>query len=125
MNRFKISIGILLALVVLCCTELWVLHSQCSRFTGQIERAISAAETEDPDAVLHEIEQLEEAWEGFHDRTGLFIDRSKLDPIREILTGLEPLARAQHPELPAELDRLLALTDGLLQEELPELWHIL
>lgn len=125
MNRFKISIGVLMAMVVLCCTELWMLHSQCTRFTEQLERAVSAAEEGDPAAVVYEIEQLEETWEKFHDRTGLFIDRSKLDPIREILAGLKSLAEIQHPELLAELDRIRTLIDGIFQEETPNLWHIL
>lgn len=125
MNRFKISIGILIALVILCCTEFLVLRRQCTRFTDQIERVSSAAQEEDPSVTLSEIKQLKEDWDGFHDWTGLFVDRSKLDPIWEILTGLEPLAEIQHSELPAELDRLRFLTDGILQEEIPELWHIL
>ncbi len=125
MNRCKISIGILLALVVLCVSALLVLHSQCGSFaaqTGAVLEAVQAGETE---RALAECGVLLERWDTFHGLTGLFVDGTRLDPMREILTGLPPLIAQEHPEVVSQLETLRALTQDIFEEEMPEWWHIL
>lgn len=125
MNRCKISIGILLALVVLCVSSLLMLRSQCGSFAAQTEavrEAVTAGETE---RALAECEVLLERWDTFHGQTGLFVDGSRMDPMREILTGLPALIAEEQPMAVSELETLRLLTQDIFEEEIPEWWHIL
>ncbi len=125
MNRCKISIGVLLALVLLCICSLLVLRWQCHTFAGRVDAVTEAVEEGNIREALEAYDGLYTQWEQFHDVAGLFVSGTKLDPMYEILTGLRPLIVQQHPEVTAELERLRGLTEGILAEEMPSVWHIL
>lgn len=125
MNRCRISAGVLAALVVLCVSSLFCVRSWCRDFAEQTQIVTQAVERGETQAALEACDTLLAEWEGFHDRIGLFIDASKLDPIYEILSGLRPLIEQEYPEVPSELLELQSMVEELMKEELPEIWHIL
>jgi hypothetical protein len=90
--------------------------------TDNVSQAVENGNTEQALAAL---EDLEKEWEHFHRVAGLFVDGEKLDPMREILSGLRPLISQEHAEVPAELRRLRNLTVSIYEEEVPVVWHIL
>ena len=125
MNRLKISAGILLLLGILCVTGLFTLQRQCGKFAAQTEIIMESVKAGDMEKAEKECGELLVLWEEFHDRTGIFIDGERLDPIRELLAGLPALIEAEHPEVMSHLEALRTLAEDLFLEELPDLWHIL
>ncbi len=125
MNRLKISAGILLLLGILCVTGLFTLQRQCGKFAAQTEIIMESVKAGDMKTAEKECGELLVLWEKFHDRTGIFIDGERLDPIRELLAGLPALIEAEHPEVMSHLEALRTLAEDLFLEELPDLWHIL
>ena len=125
MRRCIASLCILLALTVLCIGSLTVLRTECRRYAALAEQTRYAAARGDTETALARYDALAGSWEAFHDLTGLFVDGAKLDAVHEHLTGLRPLIEQGHPEVTAELERIRQLTEGIYEEELPKLWHIL
>ncbi len=125
MNRCKISLCILAALVLLCTVSLPIIHTQCKTLQAGVERVETAVEAGDTALALTEFGRLEAEWEQFHKITGLFVDGEKFDPIREVLHGLRPLIEAEHPEAMSELERLRGLAESIYEEELPDWSHLL
>ena len=125
MNRLKISAGILLLLGILCVTGLFTLQRQCGKFAAQTEIIMESVKAGDMETAEKECGERLVLWEEVHDRTGIFIDGERLDPIRELLAGLPALIEAEHPEVMSHLEALRTLAEDLFLEELPDLWHIL
>lgn len=125
MNRCKISIGVLLALVVLCVSSLFILRWQCEDFAGQTEAVMEAVEAGETERALADCEALMDRWDRFHDVTGVFVDGARLDVLRETLAGLPALIAQEHPEAMSQLETLHLLTEDIFLEELPDWWHIL
>lgn len=125
MNRCKVSLGILIAIIALCITGLFIVSWQCRSFGEQITAISDAVHTGDTQKALEEFDALQAQWKQFHNITGIFIDGSDLDTIKETLSGVRPMLETEHPEAPAELERLRSLVEGLYEEEFPEIWHIL
>lgn len=125
MNRCRISLAILISLVVLCASALFVLRWQSGKLTERTEAIAQAVEGGNTEQALAGYDKLMEEWEHFHDITGVFVDGTKLDPIRQLLAGLRPLIEAEHPEVLSELERIRELAQDVFTEELPDLWHIL
>ncbi len=125
MNRCKISIGVLLALVVLCVSSLFILRHQCAGFAAQADTVMEAVAAGETAQALADCEVLMERWEQFHDVTGVFVDGARLDVLREILAGLPALIAQEHPEAMSQLETLRLLAEDIFLEELPDWWHIL
>lgn len=125
MNRLKISLGILSLLVILCVCGLFIVRRQCDTLAERTEAIIQLVEAEDTAGALAACEELLEEWEHFHNMTGIFVDGSRLDPLRERMTELPALIAAKHPEVLSHLESLRMLTEDLFSEEIPDLAHIL
>ncbi len=125
MNRCRISVAVLVALVVLCVSSLFLVRHWCRDFYAETQNVEAAVVQGDTAAALAAYDALLVRWDGFHDRIGLFIDGSKLDPVYELLSGLRPLIAQEHPEVQSELRELRALVEELMMEEIPVVWHIL
>ncbi len=125
MNRCRISVGVLAALVALCMLSLFVTHRQCNEMQDGIRAVEAALEQEDTAAALEAYDSLSAQWEQFHNLTELFISGDKLAPIYERLAGLRPMIAMQHPDAPSQLAAMQLLVEELLEEELPVIWHIL
>jgi hypothetical protein len=125
MNRLKLSLAILVLLAILSVTGLMTIRHQCTLFTEQTQRIITAVRAGDMQEALDECDELYGLWEEFHEKTGIFVDGNQLDRIRSELVGLRALIAAEHPELLSRLEALCELTEELFSEELPDLWHIL
>lgn len=125
MRRLWLSVGILVGLVWLCIWSLASLRQQCERYGLLVSQTACAYASGNKEEALALCDLLESRWEAFHNHTGAFVDGSKLDAIHEHLVGLRPLIEGEHPETLSELRSLQKLIDGLYEEELPDLWHIL
>ncbi len=125
MNRCVISLGILISLIVLSVSSLFILHHQSDQFTEQVEAVKQTLISDETERTLAVYDELMEEWERFHDVAGVFVDGTKLDPIRKLLAGLRPLIEAEHPEVLSELERIQGLVEDVFKEEMPDLWHIL
>lgn len=124
MKRCIISFCVLLGLVGLCVASQIMLYRESRAFaalTVSVEEAVQAG---DRDEALRRLEKLEAQWEGFHNVTGLFVDGTKLDPIRERLAEVRPLIAEAHPTALPELACIRQLAEGIAEEEVPEIWHI-
>lgn len=125
MKRVILSASILVSLIVLCIISLTALHSECLWYADLAGRTLYAAEQGDTDAALARFDTMQAHWEAFHDLTGLFVDGEKLDAIYERMVGLRPLLEQAHPEARSELTAIRKLIDGIYEEEMPRLPHIL
>ena len=113
MNRCKISIFVLLSLIFICIFSLFELHQQCENYLSLTEQVSQA------------FDELERNWKSYHDISGIFVNGSELDSIREIMSGMRPMIEQHHPETISELLKMKNLILSVYEEELPELWHIL
>ncbi len=125
MNRCRISIGVLVALVALCVVSLIVTYRQCSEMQDCIRTVETALLQEDTAAALEAYDSLFVQWEHFHNWTELFISGDKLEPVYERLSGLRPMIMMQHPDAPSQLEAMELIIEELLKDEIPEIWHIL
>lgn len=125
MRRVILSLSILLSLIVLCVLSLTALRSECTWYENLTQSTIYAASRGDTEAALERFDALQANWEEFHDLTGLFVDGAKLDAIYERLVGLRVMLEQQHPSSLSELEAIRQLIEGIYEEELPKLWHIM
>ena len=125
MSRFVTSIVILAVLTVLSVVSLRLIRNECRQYTALAEETAAAFAAGDTQAALAGYTQMEEGWDHFHHVTRLFVDGSKLDAIYSHITPLRPLLEQDDPYVYAELESIRMLTEGLYEEELPVLWHIL
>lgn len=125
MNRCKVSVFVLLSLIFICIFSLFELHQQCENYLALTERISKAFETGDTPQALSAFDELEQNWKEYHDISGVFVNGSELDSIREIMSGLRPMLEQQHPETVSQLSRMKNLILSVYEEELPEIWHIL
>ena len=125
MNRCVISFGILTLLIVLSVSSLFILYHRSDRFTEQVEAVKQTIISDETERTLAVYDELMEEWEHFRDVAGVFVDGTKLDPIRKLLVGLRPLIEAEHSEVLSELERIRGLAEDVFTEEIPDFWHIL
>lgn len=125
MNRCKASVGILLALIILCIFSLTELKSQCNAYLALADELQSAIMADDTEKALEAFDKLQQNWEQYHNTTGLFVNGAKLDSIREVLSKLQPMIEKNAPDAAFEVEKLRSLIQNIYEEEVPELWHIL
>lgn len=125
MNRCKVSVFVLLSLIFICIFSLFELHQQCENYLALTEQISEAFALGDTSQALASFDELEQDWKHYHDISGIFVNGSELDSIREIMSGLRPMLEQQHPETASQLSRMKNLILSVYEEELPEIWHIL
>jgi len=125
MKRCIASVSILSALILLCVISLFELHTQCRDYVAMTDAVATAIEQGDRYQALLALDTLEQGWKHYHDITGIFVNGSELDSIRETLSGLRPMLEDSRPEIKTELEKMRVLILSVYEEELPELWHIL
>jgi hypothetical protein len=125
MNHCKVSIWILFSLISICIFSLIILKYECKNYLSLTEQIQEAVQTGDTAQALSAFDRLEQNWKQYHDISGVFVNGSELDSIREIMSGLRPLIENQHPEVSSELLKMQNLILSVYEEEIPELWHIL
>ena len=125
MNRCQVSVFILSGLIFICIFSLFELHQQCENYLSLTEQISESLETENIRQALFYFDELEKNWKTYHDISGIFVNGSELDSIREIMSGLRPMIESRHPETVSELLKMKNLILSVYEEELPELWHIL
>ena len=125
MSRFVTSIVILVMLTALSVVSLRMLRNECRQYTALADETAAAFAAGDIPAALACCDRMEAEWAHFHDVAGLFVDGGKLDAIYAHLVPLRPLLEQSDPYVYAELESIRMLTEGLYEEELPALPHIL
>lgn len=125
MNRCKTSVGILISLILLCISSLMILKSQSEAYLEIINQLEITYQTGSTEETLLVCDRLEAGLENYHNITGLFVNGTELDEIREIVFELKPMILASQKNTLAEITRLRLLVQNIYEEEFPELWHIL
>ncbi|MDE5769564.1 MAG: DUF4363 family protein [Oscillospiraceae bacterium] len=125
MNHCKASVGILIGLILLCVSSLMILKSKSETYLAIIDQLETTFQTGSIEDTLVVYDTLESELEKYHNITGLFVNGTELDEMREIVASLKPMILANQKNTSAEIARLRMLVQNLYEEELPEFWNIL
>ena len=108
MNRVRLGIAVLLALVLLSSASAWLVRSETSRLLNDLDQL--------RETVLQSPEQAEQAFQQFHD---------KVVQIDVTVAHLTPMLGADCDELDSELSEARMWIQRLSESEMPFWWNIL
>ena len=124
MNRVRLGIAVLLALVLLSSASAWLIRSETSRLLNDLDQL--------RETVLQSPEQAEQAFQQFHDqweksdrRLNLVVWRDKVVQIDVTVAHLPPMLGADCDELDSELSEARMWIQRLSESEMPFWWNIL
>lgn len=124
MNRVRLGIAVLLALVLLSSASAWLVRSETSRLLNDLDQL--------RETVLQSPEQAEQAFQQFHDQweksercLNLVVWRDKVVQIDVTVAHLTPMLGADCDELDSELSEARMWIQRLSESEMPFWWNIL
>ena len=109
MNRVRLGIAVLLALVLLSSASAWLVRSETSRLLNDLDQL--------RETVLQSPEQAEQAFQQFHDQW----EKSE----RRLNLVVTPMLGADCDELDSELSEARMWIQRLSESEMPFWWNIL
>ncbi|MDE6777691.1 MAG: DUF4363 family protein [Oscillospiraceae bacterium] len=125
MNRCKVSLGILISLILLCIFSLVTLKNQEKNYLAIIDKLEQSLETGSTEQALLICDELENYSETYDNIIGIFVDGTKLNEIKLIISGLPPMIINNHQDILIEITKLKILVQNIYEEDFPKIWHIL
>lgn len=125
MIRVKISVGIILAIVVLAITSFFSLRHSTDRVISLIDQTKYLSDSGRKTAALRCAEELEAAWDEYHTYASIFINNEKISSAENSISRIVSLVENDVDELNAELDCAKSALQWIIESEMPRWTNIL
>ena len=125
MVRIKISLGIVIAIIVLSVSGIFVLDYKTDRVLKLLEETRSYSDEGDNEKALEAADSLEKEWEKYHTYASIFVRNDKITNVPTSMSRLKPLIEKDNDELNAEFENAKSGLEWIIESEIPKLTNIL
>ena len=125
MVRIKISLGIVVAIIVLSVSGIFVLDYKTDRVLKLLEETRSYSDEGDNEKALEAADSLEKEWEKYHTYANIFVRNDKITNVQTSMSRLKPLIEKDNDELNAEFENAKSGLEWIIESEIPKLTNIL
>lgn len=125
MVRIKISLGIIIAIIVLSISGIFVLDYKTDRVMELLDETRSYSDKGDNEKALEAAERLEKEWEKYHTYASIFVRNDKITNVQTSMSRLKPLIEKDNDELNAEFENAKSGLEWIIESEIPKLTNIL
>lgn len=125
MVRIKISLGIVVAIIVLSVSGIFVLDYKTDRVLELLEETRSYSDEGDNEKALEAADNLEKEWEKYHTYASIFVRNDKITNVQTSMSRLKPLIEKDNDELNAEFENAKSGLEWIIESEIPKLTNIL
>ncbi len=126
MVRIKISLGIVVAIIVLSVSGIFVLDYKTDRVLKKLlEETRSYSDEGDNEKALEAADSLEKEWEEYHTYASIFVRNDKITNVQTSMSRLKPLIEKGNDELNAEFENAKSGLEWIIESEIPKLTNIL
>ncbi len=125
MVRIKISLGIVVAIIVLSVSGIFVLDYKTDRVLKLLEETRSYSDEGDNEKALEAVDSLEKEWEKYHTYASIFVRNDKITNVQTSMSRLKPLIEKDNDELNAEFENAKSGLEWIIESEIPKLTNIL
>lgn len=121
MVRLRISIGIIIALLLICGAAVWGVGSATGQLLTTLSQLESAVQTADYESAAEAEARLSDQWEHASAWLRLAVSKTAVQEISGEISRLGPLIESENDELSAELAELRSRLDELKAAEYPSI----
>ena len=125
MVRIKISLGIVVAIIVLSVSGIFVLDYKTDRVLKLLEETRSYSDEGYNEKALEAADSLEKEWEKYHTYASIFVRNDKITNVQTSMSRLKPLIEKDNDELNAEFENAKSGLEWIIESEIPKLTNIL
>ena len=125
MVRIKISLGIVVAIIVLSVSGIFVLDYKTDRVLKLLEETRSYSDEGDNEKALEAADSLEKEWEKYQTYASIFVRNDKITNVQTSMSRLKPLIEKDNDELNAEFENAKSGLEWIIESEIPKLTNIL
>ena len=125
MVRIKISLGIVVAIIVLSVSGIFVLDYKTDRVLKLLEETRSYSDEGDNEKALESADSLEKEWEKYHTYASIFVRNDKITNVQTSMSRLKPLIEKDNDEFNAEFENAKSGLEWIIESEIPKLTNIL
>ena len=115
MVRIKISLGIIIAMLVMSVSGIFILNYKTDRVLELLNETRSYSDKGDSEKALEAADSLEKEWEKYHTYAS----------VQTSMSRLKPLIEKDNDELNAEFENAKSGLEWIIESEIPKLTNIL
>ncbi|MGN1086731.1 MAG: DUF4363 family protein [Porcipelethomonas sp.] len=125
MIRIKISLGIIIAIIVLGVSGFFVLRHETNEIISLIDETKSYSDSENTESALKSADKLLKKWDKYHTYASVFINNDKISDAQESISRIKALIQTDNDELNAEYDSAKSALKWIVESEIPRWTNIL
>ena len=125
MVRIKISLGVIIAIIVMSVSSIFILNYKTDRVLELLNETRSYSDKGDSKKALEAAESLEKEWEKSHTYASVFVRNDKITSVQTSMSRLKPLIEKDNDELNAEFENAKSGLEWIIESEIPKLTNIL
>ena len=125
MVRIKISLGVIIAIIVMSVSSIFILNYKTDRVLELLNETRSYSDKGDSKKALEAAESLEKEWEKNHTYGSVFVRNDKITSVQTSMSRLKPLIEKDNDELNAEFENAKSGLEWIIESEIPKLTNIL
>lgn len=125
MVRIKISLGIVIAIIVLSLSGLWLLDHKTDRIIELLDETRSYSDKGETEKALESVETLLQKWEKYHSYASIFVRNDKITNVETSMSRLKPLIENENDELNAEYENARTNLEWIVESEIPKFSNIM
>ena len=125
MVRIKISLGVIIAIIVMSVSSIFILNYKTDRVLELLNETRSYSDKGDSKKALEAAESLEKEWEKYHTYVSVFVRNDKITSVQTSMSRLKPLIEKDNDELNAEFENAKSGLEWIIESEIPKLTNIL
>lgn len=124
MVRLRISIGIIIALLLICCGAVWGVGSATGHLLAALSQLEASVRTEDYTKAAEAEARLTAEWEDARPWLRLAVSKTAIQEMNHDIARIAPLIESENDELSAELSALRSRLDELKSAGFPTIDRI-
>lgn len=125
MVRIKISLGVIIAIIVMSVSSIFILNYKTDRVLELLNETRSYSDKGDSEKALEAADSLEKEWEKYHTYASVFARNDKITSVQTSMSRLKPLIEKDNDELNAEFENAKSGLEWIIESEIPKLTNIL
>ena len=125
MVRIKISLGIVIAIIILSVSGIFVLYHKTDRVIELLDETKKYSDEGDIEKALDAVGALEREWEKYHGYASVFVRNDKITNVQTSMSRLRPLIEKDNDELNAEFENAKSGLEWIIESEIPKFSNIL
>lgn len=125
MVRIKISLGIIIAIIVLSLSGLWILNFKTNSIIELLDETRNYSDQGKIEKAMESADSLLQEWEKYHTYASIFVRNDKITNVETSMSRLKPLIEKDNDELNAEFENAKSGLEWIIESEIPKLTNIL